>query len=224
MFSGNERFCPVCEHSSSRFLACGVIPRKDAVCPFCNSKERHRLAWVYMEKNTNLFSSNYKTVLHIAPEKCFIKRLEKRIYGNYITADLVDPKTMVKMNIMDIAYKDESFDIIICSHVLEHVDDDRKAMREFYRTLKSGGWALLLVPITAEITFEDSSITSAEGRLAAFGQSDHARRYGPDYIMRLRKAGFSVEMKTIEDLHSTEEIVKMGMTNADAGEIYFCTK
>lgn len=123
----------------------------------------------------------------------------------------------------DIRYPDESFDVILCSHVLEHVQDDRKAMREFHRVLKPDGWAILLVPITADKTFEDPSIVDPQARLAAFGQEDHVRRYGPDYIDRLREAGFTVEVTRPADLVAPDGIVRMGLTAA-AGEIYYCTK
>ena len=98
---------------------------------------------------------------------------------------------MEQMDVMDISYPDETFDVIYCSHVLEHVTDDRQAMREFHRTLKPDGWAILNVPITTEVTFEDPAIESATERERVFGQIDHVRCYGPDYVNRLARAGFS---------------------------------
>ena len=130
---------------------------------------------------------------------------------------------MVKMDITNIDYPDQSFDVIYCSNVLEHVQDDRKAMREFYRTLKSNGWAILLVPITVEETYEDPSIIEPKERLKVFGQEDHVRRYGPDFADRLREAGFSVEVTEVNDLVQNNEAVRMGLTPA-SGEIYYCTK
>jgi SAM-dependent methyltransferase len=142
---------------------------------------------------------------------------------NYLTADLSDPRAMVKMDITNIDYPDGSFDVIYCSHVLERVQDDRKAIREFYRTLKCSGCAILLAPITAKKTFEDSSISDPEERSKVFGQRDHVRRYGPDYADRLREAGFSVEIIKVNDLIQNDEAVRMGLTSA-SGEIYYCTK
>jgi SAM-dependent methyltransferase len=98
----------------------------------------------------------------------------------------MNPRAMVRMDITDIQYPKDTFDVIYCSHVLEHVVDDRKAMREFHRVLRPDGWALLLVPITVEKTFEDPSVTDPEERLSVFGQEDHVRCYGPDYVERLR--------------------------------------
>jgi hypothetical protein len=107
--------------------------------------------------------------------------------------------------------------------VLEHVHDDRKAMREFVRVLKNDGWAIINVPIIAEETFEDPSIVDPQERLQAFGQEDHVRRYGPDYVDRLRDAGFEVAVTTVGDLTQEDEVIQMGLTRA-SGEIFFCTK
>ena len=136
-------------------------------------------------------------MLHVAPEACFEARFKKILGDRYLTADLFNPRAMVKMDITDIRYPDHSFDVIYCGHVLEHVLDDRKAMSEFYRTLKTSGWAILLVPIIADETFEDASIVEPEDRLAAFGQADHVRIYGPDYVDRLRAVGFEVQVTKI---------------------------
>lgn len=220
---GAGRWCPVCETSSRKFRVSGFIPREDAECVFCGAKERHRLVWLYFSRMTDLFAPPPKKMLHIAPEACFEARLKHRVGVGYLTADLFNPHVMVKMDITDIQYPDETFDVIYCSHVLEHVPDDRKALREFFRVLKSDGWAILLVPVTAEKTFEDPSITDPVERLNAFGQEDHVRRYGPDYLDRLRDAGFRVKVSHVSDLFEKDEIIRMGLTPA-SGEIYFCTK
>ena len=162
-------------------------------------------------------------VLHVAPEEVFEKLLRHQLGDDYLTADLLNPRAMVKMDITDIRYPDESFDVIYCSHVLEHVPDDRKAMHEFFRVLKPSGWAVLLVPIIGERTFEDSSITDPIQRSKLFGQEDHVRNYGRDYVDRLRGAGFYVEEVLPADFLSQEEIVRMGIHSA-AGEIYLCKK
>src|SRR5205814_9838929 len=112
------------------------------------------------------------------PEPIIAKLLKPRLRNAYVTADLdaSDPLVDVQMDITDIHYPDRSFDVIYCSHVLEHVPDDRKAMREFCRVLRDDGWAVLLVPITARSTFEDPTVTTPEERLRLFGQVDHVRR------------------------------------------------
>ncbi|MEZ5081931.1 MAG: methyltransferase domain-containing protein [Bacteroidales bacterium] len=222
-YSGEGRICPVCGNSSRLFRSFGIIQRKDAQCVHCSSLERHRFVWLYFLRNTNLFDGSPKKMLHVAPERCFEQRLREKLKDDYITADIIDPRVMVNMDITDIKYPDQSFDVIYCSHVLEHVQDDRKAMKEFYRVLNNNGWAILLVPITSEVTYEDPSIVKPQDRLRAFGQEDHVRRYGPDYVDRLREAGFKVDTITVSEFVSEEEAILNGLTSA-SGEIYFCTK
>jgi hypothetical protein len=222
-YYGKGRFCPVCGKSSRRFRPFGIVPRKDAQCVHCGALERHRLLWLFVSTRTNLFDGTARKVLHVAPETCLEARFKQHFGDNYLTADLFNGRAMVKMDITNIEYPDQSFDVIYCSHVLEHVQDDRTAMREFCRVLKSNGWAILLVPIIAKKTFEDPSIVEPEERLKAFGQADHVRRYGPDYVDRLREAGFSVQVTKVNDLVQNDEAIRMGLTPA-AGEIYYCTK
>lgn len=222
-YYGKGRFCPVCEKSSRRFRPFGLIPREDARCVHCGSLERHRLLWLYLSQKTDLFCSTPKKVLHVAPASCIESKLKKRIEGDYVTADLSNPCAMVKMDITDIQYPDESFDVILCSHVLEHVHDDKKAMREFHRVLKRNGLAILLVPIDTEETFEDPSIIDPQERLKTFGKENHVRRYGPDYIDRLLAAGFRVKIIKVNDFIHNHEAIRMGLTPA-SGQIYCCTK
>ena len=137
----------------------------------------------------------HKKMLHVAPEEQLSRLFGSALGIDYLSADLLSSNAMIRMDIMDIQYPDETFDVIYCSHVLEHVSDDRKAMRELHRVLRTGGWAILQVPIsTAEVTFEDPKITRPKERERAFGQFDHVRRYGADYKDRLEDAGFSVEV------------------------------
>ena len=167
-YCGNERWCPVCEKSSRIFQETQIHPRKDARCVHCGAVERHRFVWLYFSKMTNLFDETPKKMLHVAPEPCFESRLKNHLNQDYITADLLNSRAMVRVDITDIPYSDEYFDVIYCSHVLEHVQDDKRAMRELYRVLKPSGWAILLVPITLDRTFEDSSITDPSERLRVF--------------------------------------------------------
>lgn len=220
---GNKRYCPVCEQSSGRFAKFGDTSREDAQCPRCGALERHRFLWFYLKKSTNLFDGTARRMLHVAPEACFESKLKTLLGGNYVTADLFDPQAMVKMDIMNIEYPDEAFDVIVCSHVLEHVQDDRKAMEEFCRVLAKGGWAILNVPITAEQTFEDGSIFDPQERKEQFGHEDHVRSYGPDYADRLREAGLEVNVVTVNDLVKPDEAIRMGLTS-ESGELFFCHK
>ena len=220
---GIDRFCPICKMPSKKFRKFGIVPREDAQCTYCGALERHRLVWVYLEKMTDIFNGYAKKVLHVAPEPSFERLLKKRLKGGYITADLNDPNAMIKMDITNIPYPDDTFDVVYCSHVLEHVPDDRRAIRELYRVLKTNGWALILAPITAEKTIEDLSITDPNIRLKRFGQEDHVRRYGPDFLERLEEVGFFVKVIHPSQFLSSKQILRMGITKS-AGEIYYCTK
>lgn len=131
---------------------------------------------------------------------------------------------MEKMDITDIHHPDHSFDVIVCSHVLEHVSDDRRAMRELCRVLRPSGWAILNVPINADRTFEDPSITDPQERQRVFGQHDHVRNYGPDDQHRLEEAGFAVSVTYPTDLLSPADIERQGLGKGGAGEIFFCRK
>ncbi|MDZ7797019.1 MAG: methyltransferase domain-containing protein [Candidatus Marinimicrobia bacterium] len=219
-YYGKNRYCPVCGKSSRCFRPFGRVQRENAQCVHCGALERHRLVWLFFQKKTDLFNGKVKKMLHVAPERCFESIFKKRLGSNYLTADLFNPRAMIKMDICDIQFPDNYFDVIYCSHVLEHVLDDKQAMREFFRVLKTNGWAILNVPISRKKTFEDPSIVEPKERQKAFGLKSHVRRYGPDYADRLRDSGFTVKIIKADNLASSDEAVKMGLT----GEIYYCTK
>lgn len=193
---GNNVECPVCGGKFRKFLPYGYTKRtgrENALCPKCLSLERHRLMWLYLNEKTDFFSKDLK-VLHIAPEQCFFKRFKAQKNLDYTTGDLESPIADVHFDVQEIPFAEASYDVVICNHVLEHVDDDAKAMGEIYRILKPGGFAILQVPMdtTSETTLEDSSITDPKERERLFLQKDHVRLYGLDYTQRLKKAGFNV--------------------------------
>lgn len=222
--TGNTRYCPICEHSFRRFEKFGRIPRRDAKCIHCGALERHRLFWVYLRQRSSFFSDLPRKFLHVAPERLFERKFRELLGSeSYLTADLYRDGVDVKMDITDIKFDDHTFDFIYCSHVLEHVPDDLKAMKEFHRVLTRDGTAILLVPITTTRTYEDPSVSNSIDREALYGQHDHVRRYGPDYADRLRDAGFHVAKITRKDLLDEHEIKRLGITKA-AGEIFVCTK
>ncbi|WMN12727.1 methyltransferase domain-containing protein [Marivirga salinae] len=194
-YKGDNVYCPINGKGYKKFLPYGrVNPRENALCPDTLSLERHRLIWLYLKEKTNFFESKLK-VLHVAPEQCFMDRFEKLHGDDYITADIESPLAKVKMDIHDIPFPANTFDVVFCNHVMEHVEDDIKAMSELYRVLKPGGWGILQIPFfepVPEKTFEDNSITDPKEREKIFGQDDHVRLYGKDYPDRLRKAGFKV--------------------------------
>ena len=193
-YIGNQVECPVCMHSFRKFLPYGRISRSNALCPNCLSLERHRLLWLFLNDKTDFFTTKAK-MLHVAPELCYIKRFESLPKLEYLTADLESPLAKMKMDIHDIPFPENSFDIIFCNHVLEHVQDDKKVMSEILRVLKPGGWAILQVPIFLPLiqkTFEDPTIIDPQKRAELFGQDDHVRVYGKDYADRIRSTGFEV--------------------------------
>ena len=194
---GKRVQCPICEQRFRKFIPFGnrFKHRANALCPHCLALERHRLLWLYLQKKTNFFQAPLK-VLHVAPEICFIPRFRKLPNLDYVTADLESSLAAVKMDLHAIPFSPESFDVVLCSHVLEHVKDDQQCMQEIYNVLKPHGWAILQVPIdwSLDKTYEDPSITSPIEREKAFGQKDHLRQYGKDYLDRLAKAGFHVKL------------------------------
>jgi SAM-dependent methyltransferase len=148
---------------------------------------------LYLQNKTRFYTSNPYT-LHVAPEFCFLRRFERLLGDNYVTADLESPLAKIKMDVQEIPFKDNTFDVIFCNHILEHVDDDMKAVRELYRVLKSGGWGIIQSPVNYNraTTYEDASIVTPEERTKHFGQHDHLRENGADYAARLAEAGFDV--------------------------------
>jgi SAM-dependent methyltransferase len=195
-YMGNQVECPICKNHYRQFLPYGRInPRPNALCPGCLSLERHRLIWLYLQQKTNFFQQKLK-VLHIAPEHCFMKPFEAQHGEGYITADIESPLAKVKMDIHEIPFGENHFDVVLCNHVLEHVKDDIKAMSEIKRVLKPGGWAILQVPFFSpvpDVTFEDNSITDPREREKIFGQDDHVRMFGKDYSKRIQRSGLKAE-------------------------------
>jgi SAM-dependent methyltransferase len=192
---GNKVSCPICEGNFRKFLPYGYVKKRDnALCPGCLSLERHRLLWLFLKEHTNFFNAEELKVLHIAPEQCFIGRFKKMKNLDYTTGDLESPIVDVKMDVCDIPFEDEAFDVVICNHVLEHVNDDNRAMKEFYRVMKNDGMGIFQVPlnIKSETTDEDSTITDRAERERRFGQYDHVRYYGMDYFDRLKSVGFTI--------------------------------
>lgn len=193
-YKGNNVECPLCKSTFRKFLPYGRLkPRKNALCPDCLTLERHRLMWLFLQNKTNFLSDQLK-VLHVAPELCFIERFESLPNLEYITADIESPLAKVKMDLHDIPFEANTFDVTFCNHVMEHVEDDIRCMNELHRVLKPGGWAIIQSPIdvSREVTYEDKSITKPSEREKAFGQNDHLRVYGTDYKDRLELGGFHV--------------------------------
>ena len=196
-FYGDNVHCPVCERSFRKFLSYGSnkAHRENVLCPYYLTLERHRLMWLFL-KSTNFFSEKKFKVLHIAPEQCFFPIFKKQNNLEYTTADLESPIADIHFDLHEIPLPDNSFDIIFCNHVLEHVEDDLKCIKELYRVMNTNGWGIFQVPIdyNNSKTYEDKSITDPKEREIHFWQKDHLRLYGTDYPKRLEEGGFKVEI------------------------------
>ena len=209
-YKGRGVECPVCGSRYRRFMPYGYVrSRANALCPKCLSLERHRLLWLYLTRETDLLT-DFPRTLHIAPEVCIMRHLKPHFKGHpgqYVTADLESPLADLHFDVQQIPLADDSVDVILCNHLLEHVADDRRALGEFYRILRPGGWGILLSPVdrSRAATFEDDSITDPEERTRIFGQYDHRRIYGRDYGGRLREAGFEVREIDYAARFSAEE-------------------
>jgi SAM-dependent methyltransferase len=186
---------PIDGKSFRRFLSYGYEnSRPNVLSPSTLSLERHRLLWLYLKNETDFFSKP-KKVLHLAPEQCFLKLFKNLSNLDYTTADLHSPLADVKADICNLPFKENTFDIVFCNHVLEHIEDDQKAMKELYRVLKPYGMGIFQIPqdLSRFETYEDFSISSPKERAKHFGQYDHVRIYGKDYFNKLRAVGFRVK-------------------------------
>lgn len=229
-YYGSKHKCPFCNHSFKKFISGGIDTkvskenkvvgagyRTNAMCPYCESSDRERLLVLFIREH-KLIKEGMK-LLHFAPELS-IQKLLKKEKIDYYSADLDDPLAKYKMNIMDIKFDSDFFDGIICNHVFEHIIEDHKAISEIYRVLKPGGWAILQVPFSPLLnkSIEDPNIISESEREKTFGQSDHIRLYGLDYLKRLESVGFKVEQKNL-----SPDIVEKYALNPNE-PIFFCIK
>jgi SAM-dependent methyltransferase len=211
LHKGNKYECPFCGFQSKDFSTIGVdLPvntkkriigagLRNGGCFKCSSTDRERLIYVHLTKEFKISDKPNVNVLHLAPEKNlsnFLQTipLEKYICGDLFTEGYAYPDYVENMNVLNIPFADEKFDLIICNHLLEHVEEDLLAMRELFRVLKKGGQAVLQVPISYHIdkTYEDFTLKTNEEREDAFGQFNHVRIYGADYVDRLESVGFTV--------------------------------
>lgn len=195
LYAGGEVECPCCGDRFRRFAPFNGTANRS--CWSCGALERHRQIALLLQQRPELLRPAAR-VLHIAPEPTLRRLVEASEPAQYVTADLEAPGVDLHFDLTAAPLPDDSFDVILCNHVLEHIPDDLAAMREIRRMLAPGGWALLMTPIVVDQTIEDVTLTDPEERLRRFGQEDHVRRYGWDYLERLRRAGLSVEVIRME--------------------------
>jgi SAM-dependent methyltransferase len=235
-YIGTKYQCPFCNRTFRKLLPGGLSNpvlveqqvvgggcRPNAYCPRCSSSDRERNIYLYLKEQTTIFSEDV-SVLHIAPEESLQKVLSSRPNITYTSADLSSPLAMIKMDIVDIPFEDEQFDVILCNHVLEHVLNDTAALAELFRVLKPTGWAILQVPISMSLdhTFTDPSAVTPEERERVFGQSDHVRIYAQDYKDELEEAGFSVKLYKPSESLGKAAIGYYGLLLGES--IYVCHK
>jgi len=211
-YFGLSCYCPVCRSWIRAWKPHPLVPESVICCPVCHCLDRHRLGWAFLCIRTDMFDAWPKSVLHVAPEPEFETRLRRVQTLDYLSADLERP-AMVAMDIRDIKYPENSFDVILCCHVLEHVPEDRKAMSELYRVLRPGGWLLVQVPQPPAIshTIEDASVTDPDERYRLFGWPTHVRIYGPDLKERLESVGFKASRLSAKDILDDKETIRQGV-------------
>lgn len=223
-YYGNNVQCPIDGKTYRKFLPYGRLEsRPNALCPSSLSLERHRLMWLYLQQRTSFFTAPLK-LLHIAPELCFIRHFEKMQNLDYITGDIESPLAKVMMDVNEIPFEDDTFDVIFCNHVMEHMEDDYRAMKEILRVLKPGGWAIMQSPVYLWLdkTIEDPTVTDPLERERLFNQNDHFRKYGKDYGDRLRTAGYKVTEDHFLDELSEETRRRYALPKEEI--IYLCEK
>ena len=192
LFTGSKYQCPVCGFHARKFLS--VHNGESSLCPRCGSIERKRLLWLYLLNEIKITERTNFKVLHFSPSSALFRKLKALKNIEYVPAGFDNPLIKNHFDITSLPLSENYFDLIICYHVLEHVADDKKAMRELFRVLKKGGITLLQVPYSENETVEDSAITNPDERKKSFGQEDHVRYYGKtDLKQRLETCGFVVQ-------------------------------
>ena len=213
-----ERTCPICEWRGWQFNPNGISLKRryDSRCPNCSSLERHRLAYMVMKDKLD----RPKT-LHVAPEPS-IEPWLKRISSSYVSIDLYN-EAMLKMDLTDMTFEDNSFSLVWCSNVLEHIPRDDLALSEMYRVCEPGGCTVIQVPIWREVTYEDPTIDSEQDRLKHFYQQDHVRLYGLDIVDRMERVGFKVDVIRAQDL-GPELVFHHALSLLSTNEVFVCQK
>lgn len=211
-YFGNSKYCPVCKSNLRSFCSSKRDGREGALCPVCNSFERFRMLYLFIDHNSDhLFHKNAKRILHIAPEREIEKRLRNVSGMEYLSADLENPDAMIKMDITDIHFEDNHFDAIFCCHVLEHIKDDSQALKEMYRVLSPGGNAVIQVPGPLNKTFEDTSDMDPADRRYVFRHESHYHLFGLDLVDRMAEVGFSASCIYASNIIDDSKCVQYGV-------------
>jgi SAM-dependent methyltransferase len=215
LYRGKRLECPVCGGRFRRMRH--GRGRRDVQCPRCGSYERVRALWLFLREETDLTEGSHR-VLHFAPEPSIAAAIEALPGVDYLSADITPGVAMEVIDITAIPHPEDSFDIVVCSHVLEHVPEDRRGMSEVFRMFRPGGCAYFMQPVDFERaeTYEDPAIVDPAERERAFGQFNHVRVYGRDIAERLRGAGFQVsERRYTEELDPADR-ARYALQDGDA--------
>lgn len=196
---GLRRYCPICKSFSAKFEPFGVPRRPDARCPVCGSLERHRLLWHYLTQSLLPSRTGTQSFLHFAPLPIFRGRFSHMRGIAYLTADIIDPDVDIHLSLPDMPTRTAAFDIVLCSHVLEHIPDDAHAIREIRRVTAPGGVAVFMVPLNRQTTLEGVHL-SADERQQLYDNPYHVRDYGWDIVERLEAGGFAVTVLRLGDV------------------------
>lgn len=216
-----RKVCPICgwEGASFRKIHYPNKPAVCLVCPSCGSFERHRFVYLVLKDTLSNYASK---MLHIAPEKCLESWLQSMSEA-YFSMDLSSQTAMVNMDITDMSFKDNMFSLVWCSHVLEHIENDRVAMSEMYRVLQPSGLAIIQVPIYGDKTYENPDIQSPENRIKHFKQANHVRLYGLDIVNRLSSIGFNASVMNLSSMPASD-IAKYALDYPSTREVFLCRK
>ena len=219
---GERYYCPICNKWFRRFNKFGLQGRPNAQCPGCGSLERHRCIWLHLNRRIGSWRAKRK-ILHVAPELCIQQAILNLPGIKYIAIDLYDNDgNALKADLTNLPYSSAHFDFLICNHVLEHIQDDKKALGEIKRVLKPRGTALITVPIDLQKcqTFEDETIDTPKKRNELFGHPYHVRICGRDYGKRIAQSGFQVK----ETLSTEFSSHKRRIHRINSVIIYDCRK
>lgn len=223
-WAGDAVHCPVCQRSFRGFRPAGKrqVRRDNAICPYCTARERDRLAYLLLcgPKAPPAGSP----ILHIAPEACLQPRLRELAAGDYVSADLVRTDVDQRFDVMAIPHAEASFFGIYCSHVLQDVPDDIRAMAELFRILKPGGWAILNVPVTAEKSVDHPHRPGHLRHSLDRRPAEHLRTYGHDFEQRMGSVGFQMHVIRPGDMVAADDQARFGIAGAAAGAIFMGMK
>lgn len=219
LYAGSEVFCPICDRSYSKFGSAGrnEYRRPNAVCPGCAGRERDRLIYLFLEREAARLAIS-GPLLHIAPEACLVTILKRLTDSRYVCGDLFRTDVDLKFDVERLPFRDESFDAVYCSHVLQAVIDDDSALREIHRVLSADGWAILNVPARGEKTVDFRQGGEADA------PPDFVRIYGDDFLQKLADFGLNVEVITPADVLTVDEQDQMFVHPDTAGAIFLVHK